>query len=221
MSIHAQPGATFEVGASGLASGLVGTIGVRIIDTPTGTTLLARTTSGINEQPPGSGYYTVTLTAPTAQGTYSVVFDTGVISPSTVRVVDLVVVGSLLTLTVPQSVRDRLARMTEAGSEPVLATADLDDLVLLAARRDADGLFPDDDDWTPTFDYNAGAAEGWRWKAARVAAAYDYAVDGQSVWRSQMFEHCMEMARHYARRIKGSLEIGTGALTRNDLIANL
>lgn len=79
--IYSRPAAQFEALLSGAPTGLVGTLGVRIIDTPAGTTVLARTTAGIAEQPPGSGIYSVALTAPNVEGSYSVVWDTGGGSP--------------------------------------------------------------------------------------------------------------------------------------------
>jgi hypothetical protein len=104
--IQIRPGQTFEAGVQGVPTGLVNTIGVRIIDTPGGATILARTTAGIAEQPPGSGYYTRAFAAnevPATGGTYSIVWDTGVVSPSTVWTEQLVVSevaaagGALLT----------------------------------------------------------------------------------------------------------------------------
>lgn len=75
--IYATPGSTFEADSSGAATGLVGTIGVRILHPAAGTTFLARTTAGITEQPAGSGIYFVSLTAPDDAGTYSIVWDDG------------------------------------------------------------------------------------------------------------------------------------------------
>lgn len=74
--INVAPGATFEATTSGWASGLTGTIGVRVLDNVGGTTI-ARTTLGITELVAGSGVYVVTLTAPGAGGQYSVLWDDG------------------------------------------------------------------------------------------------------------------------------------------------
>ena len=57
MTIYASPSATIEAALQGAATGLVGTLGVRIIDTPSGATFLARTTTGIVENVAGSGIY--------------------------------------------------------------------------------------------------------------------------------------------------------------------
>lgn len=69
--IYASAGSTFEAVVDGFPTGLVGTLGVRILDTPGGAVVLARTTAGIAEAPAGSGLYGVSLTAPVAVGSYS------------------------------------------------------------------------------------------------------------------------------------------------------
>lgn len=62
--------------AEGFATGLVGTIGFRILEED-GSEYAARTTSGISESPAGSGIYLATFTRPTVLGTYRVVWDDG------------------------------------------------------------------------------------------------------------------------------------------------
>lgn len=92
--IEALPGATFEATLSNAPSGLVGTVGVRILDNVGGTTL-PRTTLGITENPAGSGFYYVTLVAPTVVGQYTVFWDNGVVSPTTTSEDSLLVAYSL------------------------------------------------------------------------------------------------------------------------------
>lgn len=92
MSIYAQPGATFETSAAGFATGLTGTVGVRIND-GAGATTTARTTAAVSEFPASSGIYIATLTAPTTAGQYQVVWDSGGGSPS-YAVEDLVVTST-------------------------------------------------------------------------------------------------------------------------------
>jgi hypothetical protein len=79
--IYARPADTFDATTNGAPTGLTGTLGVRVIDQPAGATMLARTTAGISEQPPGSGIYSVTLIAPAIAGSYLVVWDTGGATP--------------------------------------------------------------------------------------------------------------------------------------------
>jgi hypothetical protein len=74
--IYAAPSTTFEAATEPVTTGLVSTIGVRIVDGQ-GATTTARTTAGIVETPAGSGIYVATLTAPATAGQYVVVWDTG------------------------------------------------------------------------------------------------------------------------------------------------
>jgi hypothetical protein len=73
--MYAAPASSFEVTTEAFGTGLVGTLGVRIVDPPTSAVLTARQTTGIVEFPAGSGLYTATLTSPTPAGRYLVVFD--------------------------------------------------------------------------------------------------------------------------------------------------
>lgn len=70
----AAPSTTFDATAE-FDTGLAGTLGVRIDQG--GSTITARTTSGIIEYPAGSGIYIATLTAPSTGGTYQLVWDDG------------------------------------------------------------------------------------------------------------------------------------------------
>jgi hypothetical protein len=66
----------------------------------------------------------------------------------------------------------------------------------------------DGDSWSPTYDLNAGAAEGWRWKAALVAGQFDFATDQQTFNRTGKYKQCISMAEHYGKRVSGSLRVG-------------
>jgi len=69
--------------------------------------------------------------------------------------------------------------------------------------------------WTGTYNLRAAAAEGYRWKAAKVAAQYDVAAgDGTSFTRSQQYKHCMEMARTFGSGI-GSIQMVSGYTGRS------
>lgn len=78
MSIQTAPGTTFEAYSPELASGLTGTIGVRIRD-GAGADFLARTTTGITADVTvgTTSVYRRTLTAPTTLGQYWIVWDDG------------------------------------------------------------------------------------------------------------------------------------------------
>ena len=73
--IYATPGSTIEA-VTQFATGLAGTAGIRVRDNA-GNDAVAHTTSGIVEDIAGSGIYRKTLTAPTASGQYTIVWDNG------------------------------------------------------------------------------------------------------------------------------------------------
>jgi hypothetical protein len=87
---YAQPEQTFLARVDGFPTGLTGTVGYQILD-DTGAVTVARTTAGITESPADSGSYIATPTAPASAGSYSVAWDTGVVSPSTTAYDDLIV----------------------------------------------------------------------------------------------------------------------------------
>jgi hypothetical protein len=74
--IYARPSDSIEVTAAGFESGLVGTIGIGV-RSGQGSQTTARTTSGIVEDPTGSGIYTATITAPAIAGVYVLAWDDG------------------------------------------------------------------------------------------------------------------------------------------------
>lgn len=104
----------------------------------------------------------------------------------------------------PDAAYAMLARMTQADQVPTLVAVDLAALLALARRADITGLAPSDPLWAPTYDLNAAACEGWRWKAGAVAGLYDWKSSQQEYFQSQMFAACQEMVKHYQRRIGGS-----------------
>ncbi len=81
--------------------------------------------------------------------------------------------------------------------------------MLLDSSRvvDATGLAPTAAGYKLTWDLNRAAAEGWRWKAGKVAGAFDFNADGASFNRSQVLTQCEKMVVQYQRRIGGSLPL--------------
>lgn len=79
----------------------------------------------------------------------------------------------------------------QVGRPPFVTTVIDDDLVWLDVGTT----------WSPTYDLNAAAAEGWRLKAGRVAGRFDFTTDGQTFQRGQLLAHCRDMERTYRRRI--------------------
>lgn len=96
-TIYSAPGATFFSELDSAATGLVGTVGVRLIRKSDEVVVTARTTAGIVEFPAGSGRYVFTGTAPAVAGAYTVFWDTGTVTPSTTASDDLVVTYNLPT----------------------------------------------------------------------------------------------------------------------------
>lgn len=87
-----------------------------------------------------------------------------------------------------------LETMVAASTEPTLTDDELLSLIALARRPDTSGALPSDTEWIPTWNLAAGAAEGWRWKAGKASAHFDFSTDNQSFERSQIWEHCMQQA---------------------------
>jgi len=101
------------------------------------------------------------------------------------------------------SAENQLRAMVQASVDPTLSDDEIETLLALASVVDADGLIPSDAGWTATYDLNRAAAEGWRWKAGKVAPRFDFGTDVSRFSRAQLHKHCMEQAADYARRISG------------------
>jgi hypothetical protein len=90
-----SPGAAWEAVVERAPSGLVGTIGVRVIQYPN-VTVVARRTTGIVEAPAGSGIYAAAMPAISTPGQYATLWDTGgALSPANVAGEDLVISATL------------------------------------------------------------------------------------------------------------------------------
>jgi hypothetical protein len=103
----------------------------------------------------------------------------------------------------------KIERMTDSDSDPVLTTDDVTDLVDAAARADASGLYRGESGWTPTWDLNAAAAEGWARKASKAANKFNFSEDGQRFDRAQIYAHCAAQQKVYADKAMGSLPLTT------------
>ena len=101
----------------------------------------------------------------------------------------------------------RLKAMLAWDQPPALTQTEIDQLLEMSKLRDPYDLPPDDANWTPTWDLNIGAAEGWRWKAAKVAGNYGFSTDGQSFNREQVHDHCLRMSESFKRRITGTIHV--------------
>lgn len=95
--------------------------------------------------------------------------------------------------------------MTSAESEPMLSDEDLSQLLELFGVPDTLDRPPSDLNWVPTYDLNAAAAEGWRWKAARASEMTAIDLDGTKLSAEQLFSHCEKMVFLYGRKVKQSV----------------
>jgi len=121
----------------------------------------------------------------------------------------------------PEAAQTRLEAMTSASVDPTLTSAELVELLAMAARPDVDGLFPSDVDWTGTWDLAFAAAEGWRWKAGKVSERFAASLDGAGLQRQQLHQHCLAMATRYDRRVVGTAQIGNyPPVSIDDVVVN-
>src|SRR5258706_5204534 len=102
---------------------------------------------------------------------------------------------------------DKLKQMTAWDAEPTLSDDDLNGLRAGAAMQDAAGLAPDDEDWTPTYDLNAAAAEAWMVKAGAASMLTEVDPPGSGIVTSKVFGNCCAMARMYAAKRTASVSV--------------
>lgn len=81
-----------------------------------------------------------------------------------------------------------------ADAVPELSAETLADCLLIGAVPDSDGNPVNDAGWNPSYDYHRAAANGWRRKAAIVAADYSITIEGRELNRAQMVENFLKMA---------------------------
>lgn len=96
--------------------------------------------------------------------------------------------------------RGRIQMFCDAGTDPILSSADLEVLVSLSRRLDKYGVQPGDTSWEETYDWNYAVAQGWLVKAGRLADHYLFMTGGKMLSRNQFYEHCMELHKKYMSR---------------------
>ena len=97
-----------------------------------------------------------------------------------------------------ETAKDKLKKLTASAEEPALTDAEIDELLAASSVADGEGNSPESEDWSPTYDIAAAAAEGWMIKAARAAGTTETEPDSLQV-TSRIFENCIRMARTYSR----------------------
>lgn len=106
---------------------------------------------------------------------------------------------------------ERLTRMVAADEAPGLDGGALAALVALAARPI--GTDPAE---ATVFDLNAAAAEGWRWKLAKLASA-DFSADGASFNLEGARRVCIAMRDHYAGAVATVETGGLGPVSSGEV----
>ena len=99
----------------------------------------------------------------------------------------------------PESAKEKLKKLTAWTTEPVLTDVEIDELLATSGLADAERNAPSSEDWTPTYDVNGAAAEGWLIKAGRAASTTETEPDSVQV-TSRVFENCVRMARLYSSK---------------------
>jgi hypothetical protein len=89
-----------------------------------------------------------------------------------------------------------------SGTSAAAVFPDLDAEPLTSVRvEDGSVLWVDNGtQWRPTYDLNVAASWGWRVKAGKVSAKYQFQTDGQVFSRQQWFAHCMELSKAFERK---------------------
>ena len=96
------------------------------------------------------------------------------------------------------TILEKLKQLTAWDIAPELTEEDLESTLASAALQDIVGLEPTHEEWSPTYDINAAAAQAWLIKAARAAATVDEPTAG--VITSKVFDNCRTMARIYSAK---------------------
>lgn len=91
---------------------------------------------------------------------------------------------------------EKLKLLTAWETEPVLTEGELGEALASSALTDANGLTPANEEWTPTYDINAAAAESWLIKAARASTLTE-TEPGSGIVTAKVFDNCRAMARMY------------------------
>lgn len=97
--------------------------------------------------------------------------------------------------------------MTSWNVTPVLADAEIDELLIQFGVIDKIGLGPIEVGWTPTYDINGAAAAGWLIKAGRASELVEVDPPGSGLFSSKVFDNCRAMARIYSSKKSVSVKL--------------
>lgn len=95
----------------------------------------------------------------------------------------------------------QLRRMTAEPTTTTYSDAVLTTVIEKFPIPDSLHFMPEEeDDWTPTYDLNAAAAEVWSEKLAALQGNTDFSADGGNYSDSQKFDQADRMVRFYLSR---------------------
>ena len=108
---------------------------------------------------------------------------------------------------------ERLRRMVDESTETTYDDDLIDEIIEKFPLLDVLGTDPQDidfsttpptiseaDEWIPTYDLNAAAAEIWEEKAAAIADEFNFQADGGSFTRSGKYDQYMAHSRRFSSK---------------------
>lgn len=102
---------------------------------------------------------------------------------------------------------EKLKLLAAWDTEPTLTETEISDLLAEAAIADSDGLAPEDEAWTPTYNINKAAAAAWLIKAGRASALTEVDPPESGIVTSKVFENCVRMAETFRAKSRTSVKI--------------
>ena len=102
---------------------------------------------------------------------------------------------------------EKLKLLTAWETEPVLSEIEVEDILNASSIADEEGNEPENDNWTPTYDINKAAADGWLIKAARASAMTEIDPPESGIVTSQIFDNCRKMVAIYAAKCRMAVRI--------------
>ena len=105
--------------------------------------------------------------------------------------------------------RTRLTAMLGGDARPTLSDDEVTALLDSYRLADSDGRAPGDEGWTGNWALNAAAAEGWRWKSAKVAGDFTFSADDASYNKGDVLANCERMVAQFAALDNGVIDVST------------
>ncbi len=105
-----------------------------------------------------------------------------------------------------ETFEEKLKRMTAWETEPSLTETEIGELLGAASIADKNGASPLNDDWEPSYDLNAAAADGWLMKAGLSASTTETDPDSLRV-ASKIFDNCLKMVKIYSSKRKVTVKM--------------